>query len=161
MNNLPELLERLRRGPELLAVITTGVFGEEEDYTPEPGKWSIRQIMAHVADAELVSGHRIRQVIAEDDPVLIAYSQDAWARRLGYQNRKPKNSLETFRRLRAENYDLLKGLQESDFERAGNHSERGRLTLRELVEDCAAHAESHAAQIGRIRACYKETKARK
>ncbi len=63
MPDMPALLERFRRGPELLAVVLTGVFGEEEDFAL-PGKWTIRQIVAHLADAELVGAHRFRQVIA-------------------------------------------------------------------------------------------------
>src|SRR5437868_11440394 len=128
MSGIPALLERFRRGPEVLAMVLTGVFGEEEDFTPAPGKWSIRQIVAHLADAELVGAHRMRQVIAEDNPTIVAFSQDDWAANLDYARRKPKQSLETFRRIRAENYDLLKGLPESAFERAGNHTENGRVT---------------------------------
>src|SRR5215831_7669320 len=110
MSDLPALLERFRRGPELLAVVLTGVFGDEEDFAPAPGKWSVRQIVAHLADVELVAAHRFRQVLAEDNPTLIAMDQDKWAANLDYARRKPKQSLETFRRMRAENYDLLKGL---------------------------------------------------
>ena len=86
-----------------------------------------------LADAELVGAHRLRQVIAEENPTLIAYDQDAWVRNLDYDRRKPKQSLESFRRLRAENYELLKGLPESAFERAGKHTENGRMTLLTLV----------------------------
>src|SRR5438067_13154215 len=108
MSYLAALLERFRRGPEVLAMVLTGVFGEEEDFTIAPGKWSVRQIVAHLADAELVGAHRMRLVIAEENPVLTAFDQDAWTRNLDYGRRKPKTSLETFRRLRAENYELLK-----------------------------------------------------
>src|SRR5260221_9133944 len=132
MSELPSLLERFRRGPELLAVVLTGVFGEEEDFIPAPGKWSVRQIVAHVADAELVGAHRFRQVIAEDNPTLIGYDQDAWTHNLDYARRKPKQSLETFRRIRSENYELLKDLPPSAFGRAGNHTENGRMTLLQL-----------------------------
>src|ERR1017187_9433333 len=111
MSDLPALLERYRRGAELLAMVLTGVFGEEEDFASAPGKWSVRQIVAHVADAELVSAHRLRQVMAEEHPTLIAYDQDAWTANLDYARRKPKASLETFRRIRAENYELLKVLR--------------------------------------------------
>src|ERR1043166_6689771 len=128
MPELPALLERFRRGPELLAAVLTGVYGEEEDFVTAAGKWSIRQIVAHLADAELVGAHRMRQVIAEDNPPLVAFDQDAWTRNLDYSRRKPKTSLETFRRIRAENYDLLKGLAEAAFERTGNHTENGRMT---------------------------------
>src|SRR5947209_16711407 len=143
MSDLSNVLERFRRGPELLAVVLTGVFGEEEDFTPAPGKWSIRQIIAHLADAELVGAHRLRQVIAEDNPTLIAFDQDAWARNLDYSRRKPKQSLEAFRRVRADNYDLLKDLPETAFARTGNHSENGLMTLRRLLDGFAQHAESH------------------
>jgi len=142
-------------------MVLTGVFGEEEDFVTAPGKWSIRQIVAHLADAELVGAHRLRQVIAEDSPTLIAFDQDAWTRNLDYARRKPKTSLETFRRIRAENYELLKELPESAFERTGNHSENGAMTLRRLLEGYAQHAESHARQMMEIREEYKKVKGKK
>ena len=160
MPDLPALLERYRRGPELLAVVLTGVFGEEEDFAL-PGKWSVRQIVAHLADAELVGAHRFRQVIAEDNPTLIAFDQEAWVRNLDYAVRKPKQSLETFRRIRAENHELLKALPLAAFERAGNHSENGRMTLVQLLEGYAQHAETHARQLQETREEYKRVKGRK
>src|SRR5215469_7886103 len=161
MSELSTLLERYRRGPEVLAVVLTGVFGDEEDFTPAPGKWSIRQIIAHLADAELVGAHRLRQVIAEHNPTLVAFDQDAWAQNLDYMRRKPKQSLETFRRVRAENYELLKELPESAFERVGSHTENGPMSLRRLLEGYADHAESHARQLQAIRAEYKKAKGKK
>lgn len=161
MPEITELLERFRRGPELLATVLTGVFGEEEDFAPAPGKWSARQIMAHLADAELVCGHRCRQIAAEENPTLIAFDQEAWARNLNYAGRKPKQSLETFRRLRAENCELLNGLPAGAFERAGNHSEAGRMTLEQLVERNANHTESHARQLQALREAYKAAKGKK
>jgi hypothetical protein len=152
------LLERFRRGPELLALVLTGVFGEEEDFAPAPGRWTIRQIVAHLADAELVGAHRLRQVIAEDEPTLVAFDQDRWAAHLDYSRRKPKTSLESFRRVRAENHELVKDLPEAAWDRAGNHTENGRVTLLRLVEGYAAHAESHARQIQAIREEYKKSK---
>ena len=161
MSHLTALLERYRRGPELLAVVLTGVFGEEEDFALAPGKWSIRQIVAHLADAELVGAHRYRQVLAEENPTLIAFDQDAWTRNLDYARRKPKQSLETFRRIRAENYELLKDLPAAAYDRTGNHSENGPMTLRRLLEGYAGHAESHARQLQEIREAYKQAKGKK
>jgi hypothetical protein len=161
MSNLVETLERFRRGPELLAVVLTGVYGEETDFRLSPGKWSIRQIVAHLADAEMVGAHRFRQVIAEDDPKILAFDQEAWARNLDYGRRQPKTALESFRRVRAENYELLKELPEAAFERKGVHSERGPLTLRQLLEGFADHAESHARQLQAIRDEYKKQKGKK
>ncbi len=161
MSEIPALLERFRRGPELLAVVLTGVFGDEEDFVYAPGKWSPRQIIAHVADADLVAAHRLRQILAEDMPTLVAFDQDAWVRNLDYARRKPKQSLETFRRIRGETYDLLKDLPPAAFDRAGNHTENGRMTVRQLVEGMAGHAESHARQLQSIREQYKSAKGKK
>ncbi len=161
MSNLAESLERFRRGPELLAVVLTGVYSDETDFTLAPGKWSIRQLIAHLADSELVGAQRFRQVIAEDNPALGAFDQDAWARNLDYTRKQPKQSLESFRRVRAENYELLKSLPESAFERTGVHAERGPLTLRQLLEGYAEHAESHARQMQAIREEFKKAKGKK
>jgi hypothetical protein len=161
MSDISDLLERFRRGPELLAMVLTGVFGEEEDFTPAPDKWSIRQLIAHVADSELVCAHRMRQIVAEDHPILIAFDQDAWTRNLDYARRKPKQSLETFRRLRAENYELLKDLPEAAYARTGNHSQRGAITLRDQLELLAQHAEGHARQMQAMREEYKKAKGKK
>jgi len=154
-----ELLERFRRGPELVATVVTGAAGRELDFAPAPGKWTIRQILAHLADAEIVGADRLRRTIAESNPTLIAYDQDAWARNLNYERRKISESLDLFRRLRAENYELLKDLPEPVFQRTATHSERGRMTLLELLETYAEHAEEHARQLQEIRRLYRERKA--
>jgi hypothetical protein len=159
MSELSELLERFRRGPELVAVAITGAAGSELDYAPGPGRWSIRQIVAHLADSEIVAADRFRRVIAEDNPMLVAYDQEAWARNLDYQRRKTSQSLDTLRRIRAENYELLKELPDAVFDRTGKHTERGTVTLRQLVQTMAEHAEKHARQLQSVRAEYKQSRA--
>ena len=159
MSEVPELLERLRRGAELVAVSITGAAGSELDYVPEPGKWSIRQIVAHLADAEMVAGTRLRRIIAEDNPRIEAFDQNAWATNLDYTRRKTSQALETFRRIRGENYELLKDLPPQAFEREGLHSERGPMSLKLLLQLIAEHAENHAAQMRTRRAEFKAQKA--
>src|SRR5436305_14328900 len=161
MPDIATALERFRRGPELIAVVTTGVFGDEEDFVTAPGKWSIRTIVAHLADADLVGAHRFRQIVAEENPTLIAFDQNLWSQNLDYARRKPKQSLDSFRRIRAENYELLKELPASAFARTGNHTERGRVTLGELLDGYAGHAEAHARQMQEIREQYKQAKGKK
>ncbi len=161
MSEIPALLERFRRGPEVLAMVLTGVFGEEEDFVTAPGKWSVRQIIAHLADVELILATRLRFVIAEDNPTLTRMDQNAWAQNLDYARRKPKQSLETFRRLRAENHELLKGVAETAWSRQGTHTERGPLTLQTLVHDYCGHTENHARQMAEIREAYKTAKGKK
>lgn len=159
MSEVPELLERLRRGAEMVAVSITGAAGSELDYVPEPGKWSIRQIVAHLADAEMVAGARLRRIIAEDNPRIEAFDQNAWVTNLDYNRRKTSQALETFRRIRGESYELLKDLPPQTFEREGQHSERGPISLKFLLQLIAEHAENHAAQIRTRRAEFKAQKA--
>jgi hypothetical protein len=160
MSEIPDLLERFRRGGELLAVATTGAAGLELDFRPAPEAWTIRQIVCHLADAEVAAVMRIRQVIAEDNPRLEYWDDAAWAHKLDYARRKISQPLETFRRLRTENFELLRGQPESVFSRTGIHSKDGPLTLRRLVEWNAEHLEGHVREIQTVRAAYREHRAR-
>jgi len=161
MSDLAELLERFRRAPEVIAMMLTGVKPEEEDFAPAEGKWTIRQITRHLADSEMVGAYRFRSVIAEDNPTLQNYAEGAWASKTDYQRRKFTQSLELFRRVRADNYELLNGLPAETFDRKGTHSVRGELTLKDLLTIYAQHAESHADQLRAARDIYKESKAKK
>ncbi len=158
MSEIPELLERFRRGPELVATVMTGAAGSELDFVPEPGKWSLRQIVAHLADAEVVGCDRFRRVLAEENPTLQWFDQDLWAQKLDYARRKTSESLETFRRLRVENYALLKEVPEEAFARQGMHTRNGAMTLRQLLQAHAEHAEGHARQLRQVRDAYKQSK---
>ena len=158
MSNIPKLLEQFRRGPELIAAALAGTEVEELDFIPAPGKWSVRQILCHLADAEIVAAARFRRLLAEDGPTLMSYDQDAWARNLNYARRRTSDALEIFRRLRAENWDLLKDLPETAFERKATHSERGAITLLDLLKTYADHPEAHARQLLEVRNRYKQAK---
>ena len=92
MSEIPDLLERFRRGAELVAVSITGEAGSEVDFIPEPEKWSIRQIVAHLCDAEIVATMRLRQILAEEDPCRPGIRM-SWAKNLDYARRKPSQSL--------------------------------------------------------------------
>jgi DinB family protein len=160
MSELADLLERFRRGAELVAMATTGAAGPELDFRPGEKKWSVRMIVCHLADSEVVSAMRFRQVIAEENPHLEGFNGDAWADHLDYNRRKISQALETFRRMRGENYEILKDLPESAFTRSGRHTELGQVTLLDLLKGYAEHAESHVRQVQRARAAYKEHKAK-
>lgn len=157
MSKLAELLERFRRGAELVAVASLGASGAQLDYVPAPGAWSVRQIMCHLGDAEMVGGVRFRRVVAEENPVLETYDQNAWATNLHYENRRISRALELFRKLRGENYELLSQLPEQAFARTGNHTELGVVTLGDLLRLYAEHAEKHVRQIQAVRQQYKQS----
>ena len=104
---------------------------------------------------------RLRQVIAEDNPTLQGFNGEIWAESLDYGRRKVSQAIETFRRLRTENYELLKDLPEGAFSRPGNHTETGPLTLFDLVKGTAEHTEDHVREIQGIRAAYREHRAKR
>ena len=102
---------------------------------------------------------RYQRIMAEDNPTLIRADEKRWAENLDYSHRKPSQSLETFRRVRAENYELLKDLPESAYSRIGTHNLRGQTTLLDWLQIFAVHAEKHTQQIRDTRAAFKQAKA--
>jgi len=117
---------------------------------PEPGKWSIAQILAHLADAEIVGSFRMRLIIGSNGTPIQAFDQDAWADVFAYSRSDPKQSLETFRSLRENNLRMLKALPKELWENYGMHSERGKETITHMVRMFAGHDLNHLAQIEKI-----------
>jgi hypothetical protein len=118
---------------------------------PLPGKWSAAEIVHHLADSEMRSALRLRQLLAEEQPVLQGYDEAAYAERLRYNERAIAPALEAFRAARATTAQLLAALSEDDWHRAGTHTETGRYTTEDWLKIYAAHAHNHAAQIRRLR----------
>lgn len=116
-----------------------------------PGKWSIGQILQHLADAEIVWAWRLRLVLAQDRPQLTGYDQNSWARRLEYERADPAESLELFTVLRRANMRLLDRASAEDLKRVGLHSERGEESLEHLRRLYAGHDLLHLNQIARVR----------
>ena len=120
--------------------------------TPErEGKWSVAQVLRHLADSDLVWGWRLRLILSQDRPSLTGYDQDAWSSRLHYDEADPSESLQTFEVLRRENLRLIDRAAPEDMERVGVHSERGDESLEHLRRLYAGHDLLHLAQIDRIR----------
>ncbi|MGH9499471.1 MAG: DinB family protein [Terriglobales bacterium] len=117
---------------------------------PEPGKWSITEILAHLADTEIVGSWRMRLVIGQDGVPIQAFDQDVWAETLDYPRRDPKLSLETFRALRENNLRMLKALPKKLWDNHGMHSERGKETIAHIVRMFAGHDLNHLAQVEKI-----------
>jgi hypothetical protein len=140
--------------------VTTGAAGPELDFAPAEGKWGVRMIVCHLADCEAMNVVRFRQMIAEDNPTLVGFDQDKWAARLDYKKRKISQPLETFRRLRGENYELLKDQPEEIFARGGTHMKRGPMTVLDLLRLHTEHVEKHVQGIQAVRAAYKEHRAK-
>jgi len=120
--------------------------------TPEaPGKWSVVEVVQHLADTELVHGYRMRKIVADPGCAIEGYDQDAWSRELGYRDVDLAGALEQHRALRTANLRWLRSLDDERLDRAGMHAERGPESVRRVVTLLAAHDLVHLAQIERIR----------
>ena len=116
-----------------------------------PAKWSLRQVVQHLADSELVGGFRFRMVLAHESPELPGYDQDLWAQRLSYQDADIATSLQEFSMLRQMNLRLLRRATPEDMRRVMRHAERGDERLSHMIKLYAAHDLVHLKQIARIR----------
>ncbi len=108
-----------------LARLLKGMPGAKARKRPAPGKWSIAEIVAHLSDAELVVGYRVRMILGAPGTPIQAFDQDDWVVALHYEKRGIRDSLAQFRALREANLRLLKTLTPTQRKQYGMHSERG------------------------------------
>ncbi|MFQ5777542.1 MAG: DinB family protein [Terriglobia bacterium] len=145
-------LEELEKNPERVAAAVAGLDDSVLRFKPAPGKWSILEILAHLADAELIWGYRIRQAIADKEPAFAPIDQDAWARNLGYTEASPAEWLALYQTNRRANLRLLRRLSLADLAKGGFHPELNRkFTLAETIERLAGHDPNHLGQIERLK----------
>ena len=142
----------------VLGTTADGLRRAVEDLTehqlsqPEaPGKWSIRHVVCHLADADLVWGYRLRMVLAQDRPILTGFDQDRWAERLRYDQAPVEMALEEFRVLRRSNLRLIAAASPDDLRRVGVHAERGEESVAHMIRLYAGHDLLHLRQLTRIR----------
>jgi hypothetical protein len=122
---------------------------------PFPGKWSVAEIVHHLADSEMTSALRLRKLLCENFPVIYGYDQDSYAESLRYNERELAPALDAFRGARATSLQILQSLSEEDWQREGWHTEHGRYSIEKWLEIYAAHAHGHAQQIRRLSAALK------
>jgi len=114
---------------------------------PAPDKWSVGEILAHLADAEIVGGFRMRLILGAPGTPIAAFDQDAWVTSGHYAKRDPHKSVEQFRVIREANLALLKSLAPEQWKHYGMHSERGQESIEDLVLRFAGHDINHLRQI--------------
>ena len=146
-----ELISRYRAGVGEVEAALEGASEAELDAVPAEGEWSARMIVHHLADSESNSYVRVRTLLAEDAPLIQGYDEGQFARRLHY-DRPIEASLAVLRAVRASTAELLDHLEDTDWDRAGTHSESGHYSMNDWLEIYAAHAFDHADQIRRARA---------
>ena len=117
---------------------------------PSKDKWSIGEILAHLAEDEIATAWRYRQMVEHDGIELAGFDQDLWAQLGDYGSRSPRESLELFKLLRNANVQFLSRLAPEQWECCGIHAERGRITVRDLAEHMAGHDANHIEQVRKI-----------
>lgn len=137
------LIEKYAAGASILGQSIRGLTIEEMNAFPVPGTWSIQQIVMHMMDSDLIASDRMKRVAAEDNPKLIGYDENAFAKNLHYDKMDAMAACEVFRLNRLITAATLRLLPVSAFARTGLHSERGPITLANLVETYANHLDHH------------------
>jgi DinB superfamily len=145
------LIERYREGYRVVSEALDGITDAELDARPGPDKWTAREIVHHLADSEMTSAIRLRRLIAEDQPVIVGYDQEEFARKL-YYDRPIGASLEAFKAARLTSAEILQRLTDAEWTRTGTHSDSGPYGVQKWLEIYAEHAHGHADQIRRARA---------
>jgi len=146
------------RDPQQVIAATAGQLAsairtlgpERADQSPAPGKWSVREIICHLADCEIVFAYRLRQALAEDHHVIQPFDQDKWAK--VYAAYDAPAALAVFSSLRRWNIALIGSLKPEAFTKRLTHPERGEMPYKELVETMAGHDINHLRQIEAITA---------
>lgn len=150
-----ELLEAFDAASQRLPEVLSGLTREDLKARLKPGKWSIQEIVLHLADAEIMGAGRIRQAYAQPGSTFAFYDQAIWADILDYQSRDGaaiQTSLKLFEYLRRTSSAIFHRARSGDWQKTGKHPEYGSLTLRQLLELYADHSERHIAQILDLRA---------
>lgn len=138
--------------PNKLAFLIAGLSAVELAHRPAPEKWSIQEIVAHLADDELVGGYRLRMILSSPGTTIEAFDQDIWAQTGRYDKIDVRLSLEIFRLLRESNLRLLRSLSAEEWNLFGVHAERGVESIRDIAMYFAGHDINHFKQIEAIRA---------
>lgn len=138
-----ELLDKYLAGPSMLRAAIKGMTPEQMDASPIPGKWSTRQVICHIADFEPVYVDRMKRVIAEHEPTLFSGDPDVFAANLSYEKRDIEEELALIQACRSHMHRILRTVPAAAFQRRGNHSEAGPITLEKILSNIAGHVPHH------------------
>jgi len=153
-----KLVELYSGGYAAVAEALLKITPEELDFKPDPTRWSVREIVHHLADSEMTAAVRLRLLVAQDRPTLHGYNQDEFARRL-YYDRPHEISLELFHLARRSTSEILERLTPAEWVRESTHTEVGPYSVESWLKTYSEHAHKHARQIRVVRdAAVKQTK---
>jgi hypothetical protein len=142
--------------PKKIARLVHGKGSAKLRKRPAPGKWSVAEILAHLADCETVTAWRMRQILGAPGTPIQPFDQDAWAAALHYEKRDARKSLAHFTAVRGANLALLKSLAPEQWKHYGMHAERGQESIEHILRLNAGHDINHLKQIERLLAREKK-----
>jgi tRNA-binding protein len=145
-----EPLDVLAGTPARIGRLIAGRAPADLHWSPEAGRWSVAQIMSHLADAELVLAYRARMILSTPGTPIQAFDQAAFVRSQHAESSDAFASLALFTSVRTANLALLRGLTADERDRFGIHAERGQESIRHLERLNAGHDRNHLAQIERL-----------
>jgi uncharacterized damage-inducible protein DinB len=141
-------IDAAEKNPEEVARAVSGMSKQAMDRRPGPNQWSIHEILAHLADSEIVFAHRLRQALADREPAFASEDQEAWAKELGYLETLPAEMVAQYALLRRSNVRLLRRMKAGDWEKGGFDPGQGRkVTVRELAQSMTEHDLHHLREI--------------
>ena len=149
---LKKHLEAAEKSPKEIAAAVSGLSPQVLRYKPAPDKWSIIEILGHLADIEIVYAYRLRQMVADKKPMIAPMDQDEWAKNLGYVDTPTPELVALYGLNRHHNLRLLRRLKPADLEKSAFHPEYQQdVTVSTLVEKMAGHGANHLQQIERLK----------
>ena len=148
-------LTRYEAGPALLRAAWNSVPRETRQWRPASGKWSAHEVVVHCADSEAYGHTRIRMMLAEAKPLIVAYDENVWARVFDYHAHDPELALRTIDAVRTNTIACLRRLPDSAFGKLGTHTASGIYTDADWFRIYAEHLEVHARQIERNLATWR------
>lgn len=157
MDDIEELISRYMSGPGELTAAIDGLHEDQLNAVPVPGKWSIRQVICHITDFEIVSADRVKRILAEDNPTLADGDPDLFAAALCYDARDIREELELIALLRKSTGRILSACNVENYLRTGVHSKEGPMTLETIVERATHHIPHHIAFIEEKRQALRST----
>ncbi len=140
-----DVLDILAATPTDLQAILAPLSPQEIDAAPAPGVWSIREILAHMADCEIVWAFRVRQALESPGTTVTPFDQEVWATR--YAAYSVDDALRVFLANRTWNLALLTTVSAAERSNLLTHPERGTFPLQELLEMIAGHDLNHITRL--------------
>jgi hypothetical protein len=145
-------VEAAEASPKNVAMATSGLPDKVLRYKPSADKWCILEVLGHLADIEIVYAYRIRQMLADQNPVIAPMDQNAWAHKLGYMQSNAPELIAAYGLNRHGNIQLLRRVRLEDLAKSAFHPELKReMSLSEIVEKMGSHGEEHLVQIEKLK----------